>query len=304
MSQLIFDSHVNNDIEDALHYIFAADKNAIQDFLKKVQGEKPNVNVGVPSQSIHNQNVDPYSELLQKYLKADGNSKYLQQELKSKEDDYKKLEDEYNKLSSNLDDKEKEIDALKTNIDTLREEKDTFDRCAEEAEKKANSLEDELTKYKKDAEKKLLEKERIAEQRLKEKESELSRKYHEEIKRLQNEIKELRKTLEKYEVPSGTTGETKYFDVYDNSLCHTLSDDVPYVGEVLNDGKISYQFNNDKGKVQEAIQKRETILDPFCDITSAIDGGNAIQWVERGLLAENGGTYVIEKKAKIKIVLQ
>ena len=305
---ILFDPCDNDDIQEALQVIYDNDKNAIQDFLNKIQDVENNVASSLATLSTrairHNQNGDPYFELVQELTKVKESNSNLKQQLRKKDEDYNNLEEKYNRLSSDIDEKIHEILGLKTDIEKLREEKETIEGLAQEAEKTANDLKVTLKNYKEGAEKKHKDQIREMDNLLRNKEEELNKKHYEETKQLQNEIIDIRKKLEKYEVPTGTTGDTKYFDINDNRLSDTLSDDVPYVGEVLLDGKISYQFNIDKGKVQEAIQNRETILEPFCEIVSSIEEGNAIQLAGRGLLRENGGTYDIIKKAKIKIVLQ
>lgn len=307
MSHLIFDPHNNDDIEDALQMIHAGDKNAIPEFLSKLQGIDSNLNSGnnaliqtTTGPGVQSGENNAYFELAKQIAKLKEeknqlNGKFLECQAKSNT-----LDDQINQLNANneaLKNKIKELKdinkSLEDKVNTINEEKSTLEELVKEAEEKVKTKEDEMIDVRNKCETKI-----------RDKENELNNKYKEEIRKLQIEIRDLKKNLEKYEVPSGVTGEIRFFKVNDNRLSDTLADNAPYIGKVMTDGTISYQFNIEKGKVQDSIQKRETILEPFCDIINAIEGGNTIQWAERGLLRENGGTYDIIKKAKIKIVLQ
>lgn len=307
MSQLIFDPHNNDDIEDALQIIYAGDKNAISDFIKKTQGlvsfqngisQFPNQpSITYPSEP---NDISPYFTLVNENTKLKGEINNYKEKFNNSEQKYKELEEQKNQVKANYETQKNKIDSLMAEkeelnkkLDQQKEEYATLEKMANDNEAQKNEviekLKSEITKV---------------ENKYKQKELELNKKYAEDIKQLQDNIKVLRKNLEKYEVPADVTGETKYFSVENDKLAHTLADNAPYVGDVLANHKISYQFNTDKGKVQDSIQKRETILEPFCEIVSAVEGGNAIQLAARGILVENGGIYEVEKKAKIKIVYQ
>lgn len=304
MSQLIFDPHKNEDIEDALQLIYLGDKNAIFDFVDKIKRETTTFGMStapqIPSQpySSYSRQIvgnDPYLSFTNEIVLLKNEKNKLNSDLTQIIKDKESLERKLYELQAECDNKNNKINDLRSNetklnqrINELITEKQTVEKIAEESEKKLKDANDDLEKQKKF---------------FAEEEQKIKNRHQNEILKLQNIISNLRKNLEKYEVPSGTTGEIKYFYEDGPRLNDTLSSAAPYVGAVLKDKKISYQFNVEKGKVQEAIQKRDIILEPFCDIIDAVDGGNSIQCGERGILVEKGGIYVVEKKAKISIIL-
>ena len=126
-----------------------------------------------------------------------------------------------------------------------------------------------------------------------------------QLKNLNSRIKELSSHLEYY-MPTGLTEENEeiYFRVAGKNLIQTKSYDAPYKGITGKNGKIAFQFNIEKGRIQDAIAKKEVEIEPFCEILNDIpEGANVIlldQWGEGQLESED--YLIVNKRAKIKII--
>lgn len=81
----------------------------------------------------------------------------------------------------------------------------------------------------------------------------------------------------------------------------TNSMDAPYMAQRMENDKYQFQFNFEKGPVQEACMNRTELLLPFCDIVEEAENPSIIRPSEWGIAILVGGDLKVETKAKINL---
>lgn len=221
------------------------------------------------------------------------------QKVKDLEKTNKELQEDIKRHLQNNIKNEERIKKLQEELETLRKENENKIKDAEENKKLYEEACDDNKKMKAEFELKLQEKD-----------AELEREINRVIdfrkgeeKKLQYKIDELQKQLEIYN-PSlnmRTNAETSYYKVDGNMLIETNIKDAPYMAQSMGDNKYRFQFNFEKGPIQEACANRGNFLLPFCDIIEETENPSIIRPAEWGTATMIGGELKVETKAKIKL---
>jgi hypothetical protein len=218
---------------------------------------------------------------------------------KELEKENKELQEEINRHQQNNIKNEEKIKKLTEELDALRDENENKIKEAEENKKLFEEACEDNKKMKAEYELKLQEKDA-------EKKREINRVIDfrkGEERKLQDKIDELLKQLEIYN-PSlnmRTNAETTYYKVDGNMLVETNIKDAPYMAQSMGDNKYRFQFNFEKGPIQEACANKDDILLPFCDILEEAEDPSVIRPAEWGTATMIGGDLRVETKAKIKL---
>lgn len=251
-------------------------------FAKLVRAYLENPNISIPQQGVQS----PISGNKSMYG-YDTSNKVLLEQIQDRdrtiEEQVKRLEaqaKEIEQLKASVSQKEsflnakiedyKSLEALCTDIDKdLKEKSAELSRCMSEAEASKDSYLQEIASYK-------------------------------------DRIRELTKKLEGYEGIYSDDQVEMYFNVAGSELIQTNKKDAPYKGKTQPGGKILFQFNCEKGKVNEVIPRKSTDLEPFCEILEEMEGGNFIRLGKWGSGVLRWGNTITEinEKAQIYIVKQ
>lgn len=123
---------------------------------------------------------------------------------------------------------------------------------------------------------------------------------------LETEIKELKEKLSAFIVGYGEDGnnELKYFKPEELKLEKTIQTNAFFIGASKGDDVFEYQFNEEKGGHQKAIQLKNNMLIPFCDIVNEVPDANYISNKHKGVFSIANGDFKIIEKAKISLVKQ
>jgi chromosome segregation ATPase len=219
--------------------------------------------------------------------------------VKELEKEKKELQEEIKIHQQNNIKNEEKINKLNEELNALRDENENKIREAEDNKKLFEEACEENKKIKQEYELKLQEKDA-------EKKREINRVIDfrkGEERKLQDKIDELLKQLEIYN-PSlnmRTNAETSYYKVDGNMLVETNIKDAPYMAQGMGDNKYRFQFNFEKGPIQEACANKDNILLPFCDILEEAENPSIIRPAEWGTATMMGGDLKVETKAKIKL---
>lgn len=140
-----------------------------------------------------------------------------------------------------------------------------------------------------------------ANKNLRENIEDLERKYNELI--TENNI--LKDKLSRYTVGYGPDGNSKtlYFKPEDNKLVETTQNNAYFKGGANGD-IIEFVFNDEKGDHQRAIQSRNNVLMPFCEIISSASEANYVDNHDKGEFSIKNGEFKLLKKAKISLVIK
>ncbi len=219
--------------------------------------------------------------------------------VKELEKENKELQEDINRHQQNNIKNEEKIKKLNEELDALRDENEHKIIEAEENKKLFEEACEDNKKMKAEYELKLQEKDA-------EKKREINRVIDfrkGEERKLQDKIDELLKQLEIYN-PSlnmRTNAETTYYKVDGNMLVETNIKDAPYMAQSMGDNKYRFQFNFEKGPIQEACANKDDILLPFCDILEEAENPSVIRPAEWGTATMIGGDLRVDTKAKIKL---
>lgn len=211
----------------------------------------------------------------------------IKQENESLSAECKRLQDLNLQQANFLQTKETEINDLKKQLKDAKDYESLQSEEAENLKSELNKKDEKLASVESDYKKRIMD---------------MQTDYNKTNDNLRAKNKALERRLEIYEpINLNSAGEPIYYEVKDGSLRQTVFENAKYVG-YENNGKITYQFNIEKGPVKEALQNKESDLRPFCDFeVETLDGTDIIhsQW-GKGII--HGQYLDIEKKAKIKIV--
>lgn len=218
--------------------------------------------------------------------------KELEKESKALQEDIKRHQQNNIKNEERIKKLQEELEALRAENENKIHEAEEYKNLFEEACKENEKLKAEY------------------ESKLQEKDAELKCEINRVIdfregkeKKLQDKIDELQKQLEIYN-PSlnmRTSAETSYYKVDGNMLTETNMKDAPYKAQSMGDNKYMFQFNFEKGPVQEACANKGNFLLPFCEIIEETENPCVIRPVEWGTATMIGGDLRVETKAKIKL---
>lgn len=181
----------------------------------------------------------------------------------------------------------------------LQNENEKKIKEAEEAWKLVEESEKNTAKIKADYERKLQEKDEELKREIKR----VVEFRDENDRKLNDKISELRKQLEIYN-PSlnmRTSAETSYYNVEGNMLIETNSMDAPYKAQCMGDNKYRFQFNWEKGPIQEACANKAELLEPFCEIAEETENPSSIRPADWGIATMVGGDLKVDKKAIINL---
>ena len=134
---------------------------------------------------------------------------------------------------------------------------------------------------------------------------EKNEEFQREKEELTSKVKELNEKLSKFTFGYDADGKCVllFFKPEKDKLIQTTNDTALFVG-VAKDGVIEYQFNDEKGIHQKAIQNKNDMLIPFCDIEHEAPEANYIENKDKGSFSLNGGEFKMIKKAIINIVVK
>ena len=123
---------------------------------------------------------------------------------------------------------------------------------------------------------------------------------------LEAEIKDLKVKLSAFVVGFGGDGdnELKFFKPENGRLENTIQKDAFYIGASKDEEVFEFQFNEEKGLPQKAIQSRDEVLIPFCDIVHETPDANYIENKHKGSFSVANGEFKIIEKAKITLKKQ
>lgn len=219
--------------------------------------------------------------------------------MKELEKENKELQDEIKKHQQNNVKNDEKILKLQDELVALRAENEIKINEAEENKRLFEEACEDKSKMKAEYELKL-----------EKKDAELQREINRVIdfwkgkeKKLQDKIDELLKQLEIYN-PSlnmRTSAETSYYKVDGNMLTETNIKDAPYMAQSMGDNKYRFQFNFEKGPVQEACANKDSFLLPFCEIIEETENPSIIRPADWGTATMIGGDLKVDTKAKIKL---
>jgi len=219
--------------------------------------------------------------------------------VKELEKENKELHEDINRHQQNNIKNEEKLNKLNEELNALRDENENKIKEAEDYKKLFEEACEDNKKIKQEYELKLQEKDA-------EEKREINRVIDfrkGEEKKLQDKIDELLKQLEIYN-PSlnmRTNAETSYYKVDGNMLVETNIKDAPYMAQGMGNNKYRFQFNFEKGPIQEACANKDDILLPFCDILEEAEDPSIIRPAEWGTATMIGGDLKVETKAKIKL---
>lgn len=128
----------------------------------------------------------------------------------------------------------------------------------------------------------------------------------EENRALKEENKFLKEKLSAFIIGFGVEGDNKiyYLKPEDGRLTNTIQKDAFYIGASEDEEVFEFQFNEEKGLPQKAIQSRDEILIPFCDIVHETPDANYIENKHKGSFSLANGEFKIIEKAKITLKKQ
>lgn len=96
----------------------------------------------------------------------------------------------------------------------------------------------------------------------------------------------------------------KYFKPEGGKLENTIQNNAFYIGASKGEDTFEFQFNEEKGLPQKAIQSRDEVLIPFCDIVHETPDANYIENKHKGSFSVANGEFKIIEKAKITLKKQ
>ena len=122
---------------------------------------------------------------------------------------------------------------------------------------------------------------------------------------LEAEIKVLKEKLSAFIVGFGGDGnnEVKYFKPEESKLEKTIQNNAFFIGASIGEDVFEYQFNEEKGGHQKAIQSKSDILIPFCDIVNEVPDANYVLNKQKGMFSFSNGEFKIIEKAKVCLVI-
>ena len=125
-------------------------------------------------------------------------------------------------------------------------------------------------------------------------------------KDLTTEVKELKEKLSGFIPGFGGDGDNKLtnFKPEGDKLETTIQSNTFFTGVSIGDNIFEFQFNEEKGPHQRAIQSKNDILIPFCDIEYEAPDGNYIENKHKGSFSTVNGEFKMLAKAKISIVVK
>lgn len=175
----------------------------------------------------------------------------------------------------------KEFDSLKQENNLLQQDKDNLRKEIDDLKKKLVDIQDEKEKTQNVNSELTEENNRLKEEKLK----------------ISQESKKYRDRLSEMGMNNNDAFDKTYYQVLENSLERTMNNKAPYIVT-----KNEFFFNED-GQYQKAIQEKEKILCPFCDIVEEISEANYVMTINKGRckVLENDVLSIIEK-AKIKLI--
>lgn len=120
---------------------------------------------------------------------------------------------------------------------------------------------------------------------------------------LNNENNNQKELLEKYTF-KGFPSENKFFDVTEDSkLKETASRPGFYKAVLLNDDRYEIMFYDEKAPHNKAIEKKESILEPFCDIQgNIVDGANFVINNGKGIIKHENNEWIMVKKIPVSLI--
>ena len=124
---------------------------------------------------------------------------------------------------------------------------------------------------------------------------------------LKAEINDLKEKLSAYVVGFGGDGdnEIKYFKPEEDKLVETkIQNSAFFIGASKSEDVFEFQFNEGKAPHNKAIQFRNEILIPFCDIVYEAPDANYIVNKSKGSFSIANGEFKIIDKVKISIIKQ
>lgn len=122
---------------------------------------------------------------------------------------------------------------------------------------------------------------------------------------LKDENKVLKEKLSTLIIGFGEDGDKLvYFKPEEGKLANTIQKDAFYIGASIGEDVFEFQFNEEKGLPQKAIQSRDGILIPFCDIVYETPDANYIENKHKGSFSIANGEFKIIEKAKITLKKQ
>lgn len=219
--------------------------------------------------------------------------------IKELEKEKKELQDDLERYRKQAEKDAKALEKYQQELITLQKENEKKINEAEKALKLAEEVERKSNKIEADYKLKLQEKDAERKREI----NRLNDLREGEEKKLHNRIDELLKQLEIYN-PSlnmRTNAEISYYKVEGNMLVETNSMDAPYSAQSMGDNKYRFQFNWEKGPVQEACANKADLLIPFCDIVEETENPSVIKPGDWGTAIMVGGDLKVETKAKIKL---
>lgn len=116
------------------------------------------------------------------------------------------------------------------------------------------------------------------------------------------EIETLNEKLSGFIPGFGGEGVLKYYKPSGDKLETTIQDSALFMGVSVGEGVFEFQFNEEKGPHQKAIQNKKELLLPFCDNEYEAPEANYIENKFKGTFSLINGEFKMIEKAKICMV--
>ena len=125
-------------------------------------------------------------------------------------------------------------------------------------------------------------------------------------KDLTTENNELKEKLSGFIPGFGGDGDNKlkYFKPEGEKLEITIQANAYFIGALKDDNIFEFNFNEEKGLHQRAIQSKREVLIPFCDIEYEAPDANYVENKRKGSFSLVNGEFKMIEKAKISIVVK
>lgn len=178
-----------------------------------------------------------------------------------------------------------------------REELDLLKQKFEALQKEHTNLKSEKDKFEENLSQMKIDAEKVKEENVKL--TKENNHLNEEILKIEQEYKGYKNRLIEIEITNNDSLDKTYYQVKDKYLEMTTSNKAPYIVT-----KNEFFFN-DNGQHQNAIQHKERMLDPFCEIVSSTPDANYVKMLSKGkcqILETNTLKMRIVEKAKISLI--
>ena len=156
--------------------------------------------------------------------------------------------------------------------------------------------------------KEIIETETKEKESLKSQLSNLQSQFSELTQKFKSQSDELKKSLERLDSytidykPAGYQTEYIYFDV-ENGVMKETTQKSAYYKAVKKGNVFEFQYNEEKAHHMKAINGKESILEPFCEIESQIPQfANFVENRGKGILSLEDGILVVTKKSCVRIL--